>query len=81
MRAMRIALIALLVVACERERFEPNPAIPVRTEVARRTTFTPALTLLGVTGTVYTQPSSFMARAACQTLVMCRILSPSNCIM
>ncbi len=29
---------------------------------------------------VYAQPSSFIANPACQILVMCAILSPSNCM-
>jgi len=41
-------LILLAFAACERERIESESAIPVRTEVARRTSFTPTLTLLGV---------------------------------
>ncbi len=48
MRIFPFPLMVLLLAGCERERYEPNPAVPVRTEVARRTTFTPMLTLLGV---------------------------------
>lgn len=40
--------VALALAACEREQPEAPPAVPVRTEVARRTSFTPTLTLLGV---------------------------------
>ena len=43
-----IFVIFALLAACERERFELEPAVPVRTEVARRSSFTPSLTLLGV---------------------------------
>lgn len=43
-------LVCLLVflVHCERERNTSSPAVPVRTEIARRGNFTPTLTLLGV---------------------------------
>jgi len=44
-----IALFAIAALtACERDDFQPPPATPVRTEVARRAAFTPTLTLLGV---------------------------------
>ena len=41
-------VIVLALAACERELPQPAPAVPVRTELARRTSFTPSLTLLGV---------------------------------
>ena len=41
-------LILLTLAACEREPVDSLSAIPVRTEVARRTAFTPTLTLLGM---------------------------------
>jgi multidrug efflux system membrane fusion protein len=43
-----VALLLLTFVACDREREEMPPAAPVRTELAKRTSFTPSLTLLGV---------------------------------
>lgn len=42
------ALLLLTFVSCDREREGMPPAAPVRTELAKRTSFTPALTLLGV---------------------------------
>lgn len=49
----RLTISALLLsmlafVACEREREATPPAVPVRTELAKRTSFTPTITLLGV---------------------------------
>jgi len=43
-----VALLLLTFVSCDREREGMPPAAPVRTELAKRTSFTPALTLLGV---------------------------------
>jgi RND family efflux transporter MFP subunit len=49
----RLTISALLLpilafVACEREREATPPAVPVRTELAKRASFTPTITLLGV---------------------------------
>jgi RND family efflux transporter MFP subunit len=44
--AVVVSLLALA--ACEREREGMPPAVPVRTELAKRTSFTPTVTLLGV---------------------------------
>jgi multidrug efflux system membrane fusion protein len=41
-------MLLLTFVGCDREREGMPPAAPVRTELAKRTSFTPALTLLGV---------------------------------
>ncbi len=44
-----VAAVTLLTASgCEQERLERSPAVPVRTELARRLSFTPTLTLLGV---------------------------------
>jgi RND family efflux transporter MFP subunit len=43
-----VACALSLVTACERERIDEVAAVPVRTEVARRTDFVPTMTLLGV---------------------------------
>lgn len=44
-----VASVTLLAASgCEQERSERSPAVPVRTELARRVSFTPTLTLLGV---------------------------------
>ncbi len=43
-----LALSMLAFVACEREREATPPAVPVRTELAKRASFTPTITLLGV---------------------------------
>ncbi len=45
---LAVALLLLAIVSCDREREVMPPATPVRTELAKRTSFTPALTLLGV---------------------------------
>jgi multidrug efflux system membrane fusion protein len=48
-RLFRIApVLLLLLVACDREDYVPPPAVPVRTEVIKRSALTPTLTLLGV---------------------------------
>jgi multidrug efflux system membrane fusion protein len=47
-RALVPLVILLPLAACEKERADPPTAVPVRTELARRAGFTPALTLLGV---------------------------------
>ena len=62
MKTIRILSLVLLLAACDRERFEPNPAVPVRTEVARRSTFTPTLTLLGVVRAAQSIPLSAQQR-------------------
>jgi multidrug efflux system membrane fusion protein len=46
--AFALALVALTLVACNRERDVELQPIPVRTEVAKRSEFAPQLTLLGV---------------------------------
>jgi multidrug efflux system membrane fusion protein len=43
-----VALLLLTFISCDREREGMPPAAPVRTELAKRASFTPALTLLGV---------------------------------
>jgi membrane fusion protein, multidrug efflux system len=43
-----VALLLFTFVSCDREREVMPPAAPVRTELAKRTSFTPTLTLLGV---------------------------------
>ncbi len=45
---LTVALLLLTFVSCDREREGMPPAAPVRTELAKRASFTPALTLLGV---------------------------------
>ena len=62
MKTIRLFAIALLLAACEREHFEPNPAVPVRTEIARRTTFSPTLTLLGVVRAAQSIPLTALQR-------------------
>lgn len=43
-----VLFVAIALTACERERDEPAPATPVKTEIAKRSSFTPTITLLGV---------------------------------
>src|SRR5262245_14754684 len=47
-RRSLVLLAPLALMACEREPMPQAPSVPVRTEVARRTAFTPTITLLGV---------------------------------
>lgn len=47
-KLVRILTIALLIAGCQREQEAPAAGIPVRMEVAKRSDFTPSLTLLGV---------------------------------
>ncbi|MEK6375250.1 MAG: efflux RND transporter periplasmic adaptor subunit [Acidobacteriota bacterium] len=60
MSTVAVAILALS--ACERERMEPSPAMPVRTELARRSSFTPTLTLLGVVRAAQSIPLSAQQR-------------------
>jgi multidrug efflux system membrane fusion protein len=50
------ACLVLAVLACERERREEFPAIPVQMEVAKRAEFAPTLALLGVVRAAHTIP-------------------------
>lgn len=60
MSTVAVAILALP--ACEQERMEPSPAMPVRTEPARRSSFTPTLTLLGVVRAAQSIPLSAQQR-------------------
>ncbi|MEA2164161.1 MAG: rane fusion protein multidrug efflux system [Thermoanaerobaculia bacterium] len=57
-----LSIVALA--ACEREREAMPLAVPVRTEVAARTSFTPALTLLGVVRAAQSIPLAAQQRGA-----------------
>lgn len=57
-----IGIALLTVAACEREQGEPPPAMPVRTELARRAPFTPTLTLLGVVRAAQSIPLAVQQR-------------------
>lgn len=48
MRRWLVLLFVVMLAACERERDVVLPSTPVRTEMAKRAAFTPAVTLLGV---------------------------------
>jgi multidrug efflux system membrane fusion protein len=54
--------ISLLAAACERERVLEPQAVPVRTEVARRSDFAPSLTLLGVVRAASSVPLTLPVR-------------------
>ncbi|HEX7421273.1 MAG TPA: hypothetical protein VF505_15395, partial [Thermoanaerobaculia bacterium] len=64
MRCLRTAMLAIPLVAilssCDRERYEPPPATPVRTEAVRRADFVPATTLLGVVRAAHTIPLTIL---------------------
>jgi RND family efflux transporter MFP subunit len=59
-----IILSTLALTACEQEREAMPPAVPVRTEAAKRASFTPSLTLLGVVRAAQSIPLAAQQRGA-----------------
>ena len=59
----------LALTACEQEREAMPPAVPVRTEVAKRASFTPSLTLLGVVRAAQSIPLAAQQRGAIRRFV------------
>jgi RND family efflux transporter MFP subunit len=64
MRCLRAVMLAIPLVSilssCDRERWEPPPATPVRTEAVRRADFVPATTLLGFVRAAQTIPLTIL---------------------
>ena len=61
-RSLALLIPLLALAACERETMQEAPAVPVRTEIVRRTTFTPKLTLLGVVRAAQSIPLTVQRR-------------------
>lgn len=59
-----VVMSMLVFVACAPEREAIQPAVPVRTELAKRTSFTPSVTLLGVVRAAQSIPLAVQQRGA-----------------